>query len=967
MRKMKENKILFILFIFISKIQNVKNDINYKEIERICKLGKFDSYKRKENYTTLDEYYNDQISDESTTNEYIISFLLNGSFTKKLSKFSNKILFTITMIILSISIFLSYIIVLILWNNNICIFRHLKEREREKKKRICKYCGYITTIFLICSCVICCIITLSLNSKLKRDMNASLCALYHFTSHSMDGFSDDTITNITYPIFPGFAKYDESLSNTSSLINTELSNTNIFQKYSDIINEDVNILNKIEEYSINYAKTKIIQSPSPFYKNTVALLLIYQELFGPYTSSNTILGQFYNEYINNINAAVNSLKNLKTDIDNIKTYSSEIQNYISKIMEEFDGFENLYMDIYNVIGKNYKKLKDKISTKIFLFIKIIFYLILFESFLVLLFLSCFICGNESTKCMYYVKIFFFIFWNFMFFTTICIFILNCFLSFYITLNKETIPVFNFMLSNEYMKNTSDNTNIFLNEIKTNILFPYYFQSCLNGKSSNSNLGYLFGIDKSYLKYINSLYVDYTDFKNYSLNIESTLSNIKLIWEKNSIFEEYKNNITKTTNYSYYKENDVKYNFDILNSYTDSSYPNSHQIECIVSKKDYWVSIKGDCPNNYQYLSNEDLFNEGQDFCLILNEWTYNEQYIRYSSACKTYNNENLDSFTSMYFDALKNFDNNNKELINNIMNANNNIYDLIVEISKDLITEYKNDLFFFENFLYNYIKYNGLIKSSTIYDMFDCSILRYDLIDFYDIAINKFNKNGLIQIILIAIAEIVLYISQYFSVRVIYVFDKDFNENYNEEESEEEDEIEDDDDILKNKNGNKMKSNEKFELESNNHLSSVSSKQNEIKGNEKENKLLLNKNPTHINYFTANQINRNNSEFTSTESSKSSSQNKMFKTKRNYLNNNESEEKNLKNSQSLVNNGNIRALYKNTSLKNQLKLSTQKKTSSNDSIESPNFDNDSNKEKNANNSDYESENEDKLSEEENEK
>ena len=164
-----------------------------------------------------------------------------------------------------------------------------------------------------------------------------------------------------------------------------------------------------------------------------------------------------------------------------------------------------------------------------------------------------------------------------------------------------------------------------------------------------------------------------------------------------------------------------------------------------------------------------------------------------------------------------------------------------------------------------------------------------------------------------------------------------------------------------------MKSNEKFELESNNHLSSVSSKQNEIKGNEKENKLLLNKNPTHINYFTANQINRNNSEFTSTESSKSSSQNKMFKTKRNYLNNNESEEKNLKNSQSLVNNGNIRALYKNTSLKNQLKLSTQKKTSSNDSIESPNFDNDSNKEKNANNSDYESENEDKLSEEENEK
>ena len=962
---MKEYKNVFILLIIISKILYIKNDINYKEIERICKSGKFDSYKRKENYTTLDEYYYDQVSTELSSNEYIISFLINGSFTKKISKFKNRILFTIIIIILSISIFLSYIIILILWNKNICIFRNLKKIERIRKQRICKYCGYILTIFLICCGVICCIYALSLNKKLKRDINASLCALYLFISHSIDGFSDDTIINNTFPIFPGFSKFDESLSNTSSLINTELSNSNIFQKYSDIINKDQNILNKIEEYSINYATTKIVPSPSPYYKNTITLILIYQQLFGPYTSPNTILGQLYNEYINNINAAVNSLKNLKTDINNIKTYSSEIITTISNIMEEFDGFENLYMDIYNVIGKNYQKLKNRISKILFIFIYMIFYCVLFESFLVLLLLSCFICGKKPTKCMYYVKIFFFIFWNFMFFTIICIFILNCFLSFYITVNKESIQVFNYMLSNEYMGNTNDNKNIFLKEIKTNSLFPSYFQSCINGKSSNSNLGYLFGIDKSYLNYINSLYVDYTNFKNYSLNIESSLNNIKSIFENNSL-EEYKNNIILTTNYSYYKENDVKYNFDILNSYTDSSNPNSHQIECIISKKDYWVSIKDDCPSNYLYLSNENLFNEGGYYCLILNEWTYNEQYIRYSSACKTYNNENLDSFTGMYFDALKNFDNLNRELVNNIINANTNIYNLIEDISKNLIDEYKNDYSFFENFLYSYIQYNGLIKSSTIYDMFDCSILRYDLIDFYDIAINKVNKEGLIQIILITITGILLYISQYFSVRVMYIFDKDFDDNYSEEESEEEDEIDDEDDTFKNKIKNKMRSNEKFELESNNHLSSVNSGQNVKKEYEKENKLFLNKTPIHINYFTPNKINKNTSEFTKSESSKTSSQNKKLNTKKNNLNNNESEEKNLKNSQSLVNNGNIRGIYKINSFKNHFKLSTQKKNSSNGSNQSSNNDNDSNKEKNENNSENISEIED-ISEEENEK
>ena len=963
---MKENKNLFILLIFISKILYIKNDINYKEIERICKSGKFNLYKRKENYTTLDEYYNDQVNDESTSNEYIISFLLNGSFTKKISKFNNKILFTIIMIILSISIFLSYIILIILWNNNLCLFRNLKPLERIRKKRNCKYCGYITTIFFICCGIICFIFALSLNNKLKRDMNASLCALFNFISHSFDGFSEDTISNNSFQIFPGFSKFDDSLSNTSSLINTELSNIKIFQKYTDIINEDENILNKIEEYSINYATTKLIPSPSPFYKNTVNLLLIYQELFGPYTSSNTLLGEFYNEYINNINAAVNSLKNLKTDINNIKTYSSEIKNYITSIMEEFDGFENLYLDIYNIIGKNYQKLNKRITKNIFLFIYVIFYCVLFGSCLVLLMLSFFICGKKPTKCMYNVKIFFFVFWNFMFIIIICTFILICFLSFYRTVNKESISVFNYMSSNEYMGNTNDNTNIFLNEIMTNSLFPSYFQSCLNGKSSNSNLGYLFGIDKSYLKYINSLYEDYTNFKIYSLNIESTLSNIKSIFEKTSILEEYKNNITKTTNYSYYKENDVKYNFDILNSYTDSSYPNSHQINCVVSRKDYWVSIKDDCPNNYNYLSNENLFYEGRNYCLILNEWTYNEQYIRYSSACKTYNNENLDSYTSMYFDALKNFDNKNRQLINNIFNANTNIYNLILEISKKLITEYQNDYSFFENFLYNYIKYNGLIKSSTIYDMFDCSILRYDLIDFYDIAIHKFNKVALIQIILITFAGILLYISQYFSVRLIYVFDKDFDENYSEEESEEEDEIdeieeiENEDDIIKNKK--KTTSREKFEIESNNHLSSVNSGQNEKKENDKDKNLLLNKYPVHINYFTPNKINRKTSEFTNTESSKTSSQNKLFKTKNNKFNSNESEEKNLKNSQSLVNNGNIRGLYKNTSLKNQLKLSTQNKSSSSNSNKSSNLNKNSNKESNIDNSENESENEDKFSE-----
>ena len=961
---MKQNYV-FILLIFISKFLFNNSEITEKEIETICEIGKYNSYKRIKDYSTLQEYYKHKFKDKSSNDQFIMSFLMNGNLTKNLDKYIKKIIVTIITLGLAFLTLISYLILIILWRNNKCLFINLNKSERKKRQIYCKYCGYLTSIILIIVSIILCSVVLLLNNQLKKNINASLCSLYHFTKHAINGLSENEVVKDEYPIFPGFSKIDEILISTSTSTNVNVFlNSNTFPKYNDLINKDENIINVIQDYSTNYGTTNIIPSPNPNILNTVRLLLNYQKLYGPYTSQYTILGEFYENYTNTIHLAIDSLKKLKSDFNDLMSYQNNINDAITNIDEELGGFQNLYLIVENIIIKNYHKLKNKFTKIIVILIYIYLTLVLFEGLLLILFSTCFICDKNPTSCMYNVRIIYFVVWNFMFISIIGVFSLSSFFSFYFSVNNEITPVSHYILSEKYMSNTDDSSNIFLSLIQKNAAFSSYFQVCLNGKdSSNSNIAYSFGIHQTFLRYINSLYQDYRDFKKYYSTINETIESVQILLSKNSLFEKYKNNMTLTTNYNEHKENDVTYNMDKFNVYTDSSLSNSLQIKCVSATKDRWVTNIGDCPNNYIYLSPEEFYFEGGYHCLILNEWDYDKENIRYFSACKNFNGETIEHFTNSYFLALKDFYNNNANLINNIIEANNHIYELIEDIKEDLTNEYNADSEFFENYLSDYITYNGLVESSTIYDMFDCSLLRYDLIDFYDISNHHFKNNVLIQLSFTVISGILLYISQYFGVRLMYVFNKDFKfEEENDSNEEEEDEIDDEDKNIYKKRSDKLPeltNSEKLDINSDNYLTREKNETKKNKVNPKSKRLSLMNNPMHINYFKDNNTQDKSSENNSENSS--SQENPIYTIKNPNINSNDNDSNgadNLKNSSNLINNGNIRGLYKNNTLKNPLGLNIKNNKNNNSESNS----NNNNSEEEEKKSEVESEEEEKKSE-----
>jgi hypothetical protein len=176
----------FIFFIVLIFFPNIKSGITEKEINRICEVGDFSSYSRKTDYLTLRQYFEDQIKSNSTSKEYFISFLTTGSYTKKITKLIKYIIPTIIMFGLALITFITYLIFLCLWSKNSCLFHDFKNKDRIRRQTHCKYCGCLTTFFLLLISIVLCIIPNN-NISVILGRGAFFCAPW-FTSVSSNRY-----------------------------------------------------------------------------------------------------------------------------------------------------------------------------------------------------------------------------------------------------------------------------------------------------------------------------------------------------------------------------------------------------------------------------------------------------------------------------------------------------------------------------------------------------------------------------------------------------------------------------------------------------------------------------------------------------------------------------------------------------------------------------------------------------------
>ena len=170
-----------------------------------------------------------------------------------------------------------------------------------------------------------------------------------------------------------------------------------------------------------------------------------------------------------------------------------------------------------------------------------------------------------------------------------------------------------------MGDQSNKNNIFLESITKNTNLPKYFQNCLNSEDkTSSNIAYNFNFQTTNLNYINSLYKDYTNFYLYYSNIETDKKNLEKLKENNEILTKYIEDMSLSTTSRLHGEKDVSNVIKLLNQYTDVTYEGSKQIQCVTQTNDRWVTNKNNCPSEYTYINNENIYSEGGFYCLVIN-------------------------------------------------------------------------------------------------------------------------------------------------------------------------------------------------------------------------------------------------------------------------------------------------------------------------------------------------------------
>ena len=182
----------------------------------------------------------------------------------------------------------------------------------------------------------------------------------------------------------------------------------------------------------------------------------------------------------------------------------------------------------------------------------------------------------------------------------------------------------------------------------------------------------------------------------------------------------------------------------LNKYTDYSNKDTYQINCVTNTYDIWVTNREDCPSSYDYS----IDGSQEKNCLIMSEWTIDMITLRYKPTCKTKSGEKTSQKTTKYLERLKEFYDENKQLVINMNNGIDNLISLHDELINNINLEIRNDNNTFLNFT---LPYSMFTNDTSIYELFDCGILKDDLIDFYDITRHKLSINSIVHFVILII------------------------------------------------------------------------------------------------------------------------------------------------------------------------------------------------------------------------
>ena len=754
----------FFLILSILKLFIIKTDTEFT-MDKICSSGDFDQVEHKEGYRTIQHYADDQNIELTDAHPFYRTLFLEGK-KLNLNVFINSIILELVIEGIAAIAFINYFIFLFLWCGNCCLFRKLSDKEKLKKLSHCKYCPFIIMLIYFIISLALSIFGILYMSPYKKALKLSDCGLLRFTNHGIYGINQS---------FAGTYNLKDSFFNSSySLNQIEIFYSKMFPYHENISSSNIQFNQRMTDCN-TYAVDDSVFSPNPETDKFNFITMNYQSIYGPKTNAKTMLGIINQKYEKKIKPIINALNNLKNYFERMILNKNAYITELKKYGEYFDQMKLMYESINRNIGKVYYDYIESGSKTVY-YIAFIFYFIFpILLILILIFIFIYVCKKEATIFVNKTaRIIINILWNLLFVFSALSLILSGYIGTYRKYSYNLIPSFNHLISSNIIMDKTSEENLFIEFANNpNILKSLeLFNACYNS-SQSTNIANILGIRDSLLYYFDLILKEYNQllFYTYNNNLEEDIETF--ITEQKSILDTYLINMTKTTSYETHNEHDVSKFIKELNKYTNYDDENTFQIKCVTNSYDIWVYNKDDCPNGYIY----NLDGSHTKNCLVIQEWIHTFYDLKYKPVCKTKNNYNTREKVDFYLDRLVEYYDKNKQLIINMKNGIDILIDLHDELINLIKLELTNDNNTFLNFT---LPFSMFTTDSDIFHLFDCGILKDDLIDFYDFTRHKLSTISIIHIICLLMIAIFNIAGIYLLIRILQVFSRIPNEDKEE-------------------------------------------------------------------------------------------------------------------------------------------------------------------------------------------
>ena len=756
--------LLFILFYFLLfTIPKTKSATTDYEADRVCEEGDYQNYERRTGYRSIDHFAQDTNCDKLPyAHKFYTSLFLEGKQTNNI-KFLISIIGELVPALLFVVSIAVYVFLLCLWRCHCCLFKEYTEKEQYALKKRCKFLKLIIIIVLFIVSAGISVVGYMQISFYKKSVLLSDCGFLHFTNHGLYGLTPSEDKNLShyggsYYLKDTFVNISYSLEDFSNLY------SKLFKLYDNIISLDSDFTKDITDFN-DYAVNNQVFSPNPNTQIYDYIKMNYQSIFGGYTNSDTILGILYKNYDDHISPIVKSLTEMKTDFESIISIKNSFQVQLKQYGEYFESMEKMYNLINSNIGQIYSKYKKRSTTlsdtaKVFYIINIILIVLL------LFFYFFYLCKKEATFCVTkIIRKFVHVIWNLLYLFSASGFLISCFFAVFRKYSYSLIPSFNSLISFDVINDRVSEENLFKDYAETTEI--ELFNMCYNPTHS-TNIIDILGIKDSILSYFNNIYQDYSTLLQ-ALNTSLDTTSIEDYITKNlAEIDTYIDDITKTTSYATHAESDVSLYIKILNKYTDYSDPEGFQIDCITKTYDRWAANINSCPDGFVY-SNDGSQSKN---CLIFSDWDTDSVQLRYMGVCDKKGGGVTYESVYIYYNRIKNYIEKNKQLVSDMKQSAKTLTGIYKDISDNIKKEIDNDNATFQNFTQPFSMLLGNDPDLNIYDLYDCGLLKNDLIDFYDLTRNRLSKISIFHLVAFALysainmSAIVLFLKQ------LYIFKK---------------------------------------------------------------------------------------------------------------------------------------------------------------------------------------------------